>query len=154
MLASRAARAAWHLASAWTFPGTETPPDRVEVVGANSGVELELGGHIRQFGRTVQQIDLAAIPDDPLAAGLDYFVRCIRRRRAADPPRSPHGRPRQARRRCGCHGLARQRRGRAGRLISPGVADRRLDRPASSPPLRPRRYRRRGRSATGRPAAR
>lgn len=79
MLASGAAGAAWHLTSAWTFPGTETPPDRVEVVGGDGGVELELGSHIRQFGRTVRQIALAAIPDDPLAAELDCFVRCIRR---------------------------------------------------------------------------
>lgn len=79
MLASGAAGAAWHLTTAWTFPDLQPPPDRVEVVGENGGVELEVGRSIRQSGRVAREIDLAAIPEDPLAAELEYFAGCIRR---------------------------------------------------------------------------
>jgi predicted dehydrogenase len=79
MLARGARGAAWHLTTAWTFPELQPPPDRVEVVGENGGVELEVGRSIRQSGRTMREIDLRATPEDPLADELAYFVRCIRR---------------------------------------------------------------------------
>jgi predicted dehydrogenase len=78
MLASGAGGAAWHLTTAWTFPNLQPPPDRVEVVGENGGVELEVGRSIRQSGRVVREIDLAAMPEDPLADELAEFARCIR----------------------------------------------------------------------------
>jgi len=68
----------WHLHASWTFAGTATPPDRVEIVGEKGSVELEAGATIRQFGAKSQTIDLSAIPEDPLADELAYFVRCIR----------------------------------------------------------------------------
>jgi len=69
---------AWHLDAAWTFPGTATPPDRIEIVGANGSVEYEAGKCIRWFGTESGVIDLTAIPEDPLAAELGYFLNCVR----------------------------------------------------------------------------
>jgi len=68
----------WHLHASWTFAGMETPPDRVEIVGERGSVELEGGATIRQFGARSRTIDLTAIPEDPLADELAYFVHCIR----------------------------------------------------------------------------
>lgn len=68
----------WHLHASWTFAGMATPPDRVEIVGEKGSVELEAGASIRQFGAKARVIDLSAIPEDPLAEELAYFVRCIR----------------------------------------------------------------------------
>ena len=68
----------WHLHAAWTFAGTETPPDRVEIVGERGSVELEAGRAIRQFGARARTIDLATTPEDPLAMELDHFIACIR----------------------------------------------------------------------------
>jgi predicted dehydrogenase len=68
----------WHLHASWTFAGMETPPDRVEIVGENGSVELEAGATIRQFGARARVIDLTAVPEDPLADELAYFVHCIR----------------------------------------------------------------------------
>jgi predicted dehydrogenase len=79
MLARGTGGTAWHLTTAWTFPDLQPPPDRVEIVGENGGVELEVGRSIRQSGRVVREIDLAATPEDPLADELAYFARCIRR---------------------------------------------------------------------------
>lgn len=69
---------AWHLHASWTFAGTATPPDRVEIVGEMGSVELESNAYIRQFGAKSTMIDLTAIPEDPLAEELAYFVHCIR----------------------------------------------------------------------------
>lgn len=33
----------WHLVSAWTFPGDDAPPDRIEVLGEEGNVELTVG---------------------------------------------------------------------------------------------------------------
>jgi predicted dehydrogenase len=76
--------AAWHLATAWTFPG-EAPADRIEVVGERGSVELEVGSHIRQHGAVTRQIDLPQVAlDEPLRIELRYFVHCIR---SAERPR-------------------------------------------------------------------
>ena len=69
---------AWHLDAAWTFPGTATPPDRIELIGANGSVEYEAGRYIRRFGAENADIDLTAIPEDPLAEELAYFLDCVR----------------------------------------------------------------------------
>jgi predicted dehydrogenase len=70
---------AWHLSTAWTFPGSETPPDRVEIIGENGGVELEAGAYIRQYGQRTLRIDLSvSAAEDPLASELIYFSQCIR----------------------------------------------------------------------------
>jgi len=74
--------AIWQLHAAWTFPGTEPPQDRVEIVGERGGVELEAGSHIRQYGAKNRVIDLKPMPEDPLAAELRYFADCIRKREA------------------------------------------------------------------------
>jgi predicted dehydrogenase len=68
----------WHLHASWTFAGPATPPDRVEIVGEKGSVELEGGTAIRQFGAESRLIDLAAIPEDPLADEIAHFVQCIR----------------------------------------------------------------------------
>lgn len=79
MLATGKQGATWQLSTAWTYPSLETPPDRVEIVGENGGVELEAGLYIRQFGAKARHIDLRAEPpEDPLAAELRYFIQCIR----------------------------------------------------------------------------
>jgi predicted dehydrogenase len=78
VLATGATGVSWHLHASWTFAGTATPPDRVEIVGARGSVELEVGGAIRQYGAKTQTIDLKGIPEDPLAEELAYFVDRIR----------------------------------------------------------------------------
>jgi predicted dehydrogenase len=70
---------AWHLTSAWTFPTTETPPDRLEVIGTRGSVELEFGQRIRVFGATPRVVDLkSAPPDDELRTELATFADGIR----------------------------------------------------------------------------
>jgi predicted dehydrogenase len=69
----------WHLASAWTFPTTETPPDKLEVIGTQGSVELEFGRHIGVFGARPRVIDLTAGPaDDELRTELTTFADGIR----------------------------------------------------------------------------
>jgi predicted dehydrogenase len=77
LVAADSKGAVWRLATAWTFPG-QAPPDRIEVIGEQGSVEMEVGAHIRQYGAVTRQIDLAVAPDDALHAELSYFVRCIR----------------------------------------------------------------------------
>lgn len=80
MVARGSAGAAWHLATAWTFPGQTVPPDRIEIVGERGGIDFETGAHIRQYGALARSIDLSGAPaDDPLRTELSYFVDCIRR---------------------------------------------------------------------------
>lgn len=67
---------AWHISNAWTYPTSDAPPDRVEVVGERGAAELELGRSIRVFGATSREIELP-MPDDMLHAELAYFCRCI-----------------------------------------------------------------------------
>ena len=78
MMAKDSKGSTWHLSTAWTYPGMETPPDRLEVVGTRGGVELEAGVALRQYGAKPQTIDLRAAPDDMLEVELSHFVDCIR----------------------------------------------------------------------------
>src|SRR5689334_14001326 len=78
MMARDSKGSTWHLSTAWTYPGMETPPDRLEVVGTQGGVELEVGVALRQYGAKPQTIDLRAAPDDMLEVELSHFVDCIR----------------------------------------------------------------------------
>ena len=77
MVATDSKGAMWRLQTAWTFPG-EAPPDRIEVIGEQGSVELEVGASIRQYGATSGQIDLRAASEDPLHAELSHFVQSIR----------------------------------------------------------------------------
>jgi predicted dehydrogenase len=77
MTAAGSGGVSWHLHAAWTFAGIETPPDRVEIVAERGSVEFEAGSAIRRFGAIAQTIDLKAIPEDPLAEELAYFIHCI-----------------------------------------------------------------------------
>ena len=36
----------WHLVSAWTFPGDDAPPDRIEVLGEDGSLELIVGSGV------------------------------------------------------------------------------------------------------------
>ena len=56
----------------------ETPPDRLEIVGTQGGVELEVGVALRQYGAKPQTIDLRSAPHDMIAVELSHFVDCIR----------------------------------------------------------------------------
>lgn len=70
--------AAWHLATAWTFPGA-CPPDRLEVVGETGGVELEVGAFLRRYGATEERIDVSGEAwDDSLKAEQACFLDLIR----------------------------------------------------------------------------
>jgi predicted dehydrogenase len=71
--------AVWRLSTAWTFPAASCPPDRIEVIGEQGSVELEVGAAIRAFGSEPRLIDISgADPDQPLKAELSYFIECIR----------------------------------------------------------------------------
>jgi predicted dehydrogenase len=78
MMARDTKGSTWHLSTAWTYPGMETPPDRLEIVGTQGGVELEVGVALRQYGAKPQAIDLRDMPDDMLTVELAHFVDCIR----------------------------------------------------------------------------
>ncbi|MBN8996894.1 MAG: Gfo/Idh/MocA family oxidoreductase [Rhizobiales bacterium] len=69
----------WHLASAWTYPTHDTPPDKLEVVGTEGSVEMEFGRRISVFGMKPRVIDLTAgPPDDELRTELTTFAAGIR----------------------------------------------------------------------------
>lgn len=71
--------ASWTLSTAWTFPGDLPPPDRLEIVGEQGGIDFEAGAFLRQYGAVSRNIDLAVqAPDDSLFTEVSYFVRCIR----------------------------------------------------------------------------
>jgi predicted dehydrogenase len=71
--------AVWRLTTAWTFPTTAPPADRIEVIGERGSVELEAGVAIRVCGAAPLVIDIgAADPDQPHTAELAHFVACIR----------------------------------------------------------------------------
>ncbi len=68
----------WHMSSAWTYPTLRIPADRVEVIGDNGAVELELGRHLRVFGHKPRDLVLSAEPDNGmLPAEISYFADCI-----------------------------------------------------------------------------
>jgi predicted dehydrogenase len=72
------------LRTAWTFASGELPADRVEIVGDQGSVELELGRGVRLFsGGTRQEIALDPA-DDALVNEHAHFLDCLR-----DPAHKP-----------------------------------------------------------------
>ena len=71
------------LRTAWTFPGDELPPDRLEAVGARGSVELVVGQALVVYaeGRCTRR-ELARA-DDPLRNEQDHFLACVRDRSLA-----------------------------------------------------------------------
>ena len=68
----------WHISNAWTFPTLAAPADRIEVIGEQGAVEMELGRYIRVFGKDFREIDLPpAAEDDMLRSEITYFTGCI-----------------------------------------------------------------------------
>lgn len=41
--------ALWHLVSAWTYPGEDAPPDRIEVLGEDGSLELVVGSGLTSW---------------------------------------------------------------------------------------------------------
>lgn len=79
MTATDTAGAVWRLSTAWTFPLSSCPPDRIEVIGERGSVELEVGGSIHCYGHAPREIDISAEdPDEPHVSELSYFAECIR----------------------------------------------------------------------------
>ena len=71
--------ASWSLSTAWTFPGDVPPPDRLEIVGEQGGIDFEAGAFLRQYGAMSRNLDPAALAqDDSLFTEVSYFVHCIR----------------------------------------------------------------------------
>ncbi|WP_119391338.1 Gfo/Idh/MocA family protein [Taklimakanibacter lacteus] len=71
--------ASWSLTTAWTFPGEALPPDRIEIVGEQGGIDFETATYIRQYGTSPRSIDLAGQEDVSLIAEDSCFVDCIRK---------------------------------------------------------------------------
>jgi predicted dehydrogenase len=70
--------AIWQLSTAWTFPASSCPPDRIEVIGELGSVEMEVGAAVRSYGLAPRHVDISrAEADQPIRAELDYFVDCI-----------------------------------------------------------------------------
>ena len=71
------------LRTAWTFPGDELPPDRLEAVGERGSVELVVGQGLAVYavGRLTHR-ELAKA-DDPLRNEQDHFLACVRDRSLA-----------------------------------------------------------------------
>ncbi|MFO1047270.1 MAG: hypothetical protein U1E52_05145 [Geminicoccaceae bacterium] len=67
----------WHLATAWVHPGTDTPADRVEVLGTEGSAALFVGSHIELHARETGRIAIPA-EDDPLRTELECFLEGIR----------------------------------------------------------------------------
>lgn len=69
----------WQMSGAWTYPTLDAPADRLEIVCDQGSVELELGAHIRVWGRSSRHVDLsAAIPGADLRNELAAFVVGVR----------------------------------------------------------------------------
>lgn len=71
------------LRTAWIFAGGESPPDCLEVVGAQGSVELIVGQALRVYagGRCIEFP--ASGTDDPLRNEHDHFLTCVRDRSQA-----------------------------------------------------------------------
>jgi len=67
----------WHISNAWTYPTLSPLADRVEVVGDQGGVEMELGRYIRVAAAVSREFDLRSQPDNMLNTELAYFIGCI-----------------------------------------------------------------------------
>ena len=81
--AATAAGVVCDLRTAWTFPGDELPPDRLEAVGERGSVELVAGQGlaVTAEGRLTHQEPAKA--DDPLRNEQDHFLACVRDRSLA-----------------------------------------------------------------------
>ncbi|MBL8580296.1 MAG: Gfo/Idh/MocA family oxidoreductase [Mesorhizobium sp.] len=67
----------WRLSTAWLHPGTDCPPDIVEIIGADGSAELTAGSHIEIFGSHRERIPVDT-KDDPLRRELECFLDGIR----------------------------------------------------------------------------
>lgn len=68
--------ALWHLVSAWTFPGDDAPPDRIEVLGEEGSLDLTVG-----HGLTLSsagQIHASDPQENALAVEQAAFLSAIR----------------------------------------------------------------------------
>ena len=81
--AATSAGAVCDLRTAWTFPGDDLPPDRLEAVGERGSAELVAGQGLAVYaaGRLTHQ-ELAKA-DDPLRNEQDHFFACVRDRSRA-----------------------------------------------------------------------
>lgn len=78
--ATTAAGIVCDLRTAWTFPGDELPPDRLEAVGERGSIELVAGQGLAVYaeGRLTHQEIAKA--DDPLRNEQEHFFACVRDR--------------------------------------------------------------------------
>lgn len=67
----------WHLATAWVHASTDTPADRVEILGTEGSAALFVGSHIELHARESRRIAIPA-EDDPLRTELECFLEGIR----------------------------------------------------------------------------
>jgi predicted dehydrogenase len=67
----------WHLATAWLHPSTDTPADRVELLGTEGSATLFVGSHIELRARESRRIAVPA-GGDPLRTELECFLDGIR----------------------------------------------------------------------------
>lgn len=68
--------ALWHLVSAWTYPGEDAPPDRIEVLGEDGSLELTVGaGLVSSSAGKVFTSDPA---ENALLAEQQAFLAAIR----------------------------------------------------------------------------
>jgi predicted dehydrogenase len=82
------------LRTAWTFPGADLPPDRLEAVGDRGSVELTVGKSLRVYAEGRCTRHTLAQADDPLRNEQDHFFVCVRdrsRARALDLPEALAG---------------------------------------------------------------
>jgi predicted dehydrogenase len=66
------------LRTSWTFADGDSPPDRLEVVGAHGSVELVVGHTLQVYAEGQLTIYPAAEADDPLRNEHDHFLTCVR----------------------------------------------------------------------------
>jgi predicted dehydrogenase len=66
------------LRTAWTFPGDELPPDRLEAVGERGSVELAVGQALMVYAEGRCTHHELANADDPLRNEQDHFLACVR----------------------------------------------------------------------------
>jgi predicted dehydrogenase len=66
------------LRTAWTFPGDELPPDRLEAVGERGSVELVAGQALVIYAEGRCAHHERAEADDPLRNEQDHFLACVR----------------------------------------------------------------------------
>lgn len=71
------------LRTAWTFPGDELPPDRLEAVGERGSVELVVGQGLEVYADGRHAHRESAKADDPLRNEQDHFFACVRDRSLA-----------------------------------------------------------------------